>query len=204
MDTPDSPEFDPVQVRSRRDGWTPERQRQLVALLAEGGSTASALRILGKTKQALHALRGRPDAASFNTACDAALRRARQRRVERTATSAYERAMHGYFVPFYRRGRLVRIEHRFASMGLLRIVSRLDKMVDASRTVRDAPGAAPDYPRDTGDLDAPKARTRSIEHELGQFPDRMPIVPAFVSPRLPVLRGSFRDERVADLPPDDD
>lgn len=72
-------EFDPVPVRRRRDGWTPERQRRYVAALFETGHGGKAARAVGMTEQGAAKLRRRPDAVSFARACEAAYRAARRR-----------------------------------------------------------------------------------------------------------------------------
>ncbi len=72
-------DFDPVPVRRRRDGWTPERQRRYVAALFETGHGGKAARAVGMTEQGAAKLRRRPDAASFARACEAAYRAARRR-----------------------------------------------------------------------------------------------------------------------------
>lgn len=72
------PDFDPVPVRARRDGWTPERQRTYVAALFETGHMGKAARAVGMTEQSAAKLRRRSDAASFASACEAAYRAGRR------------------------------------------------------------------------------------------------------------------------------
>ena len=74
------PEFAPVPLRYRKDGWTPERQRRYVVALAETGHLGKAARAVGMTEQSAGKLRRRPGAASFDAACMAAYRDARRRR----------------------------------------------------------------------------------------------------------------------------
>ena len=69
MPTP-PPEFTPVPLRARRDGWTPERQYAYVVALAEFGMAAGGAAV-GMTGRALR-LRRRPGAAPFNRLCAAA------------------------------------------------------------------------------------------------------------------------------------
>jgi len=75
------PEFTPVPLRYRKDGWTPERQRLYVAALAATGHFGKAARAVGMTEQSAGKLRRRPGAASFDAACIAAYRGARRRRL---------------------------------------------------------------------------------------------------------------------------
>jgi len=76
-DTP--PDFTPVPVRYRKDGWTPERQLLYVAVLARTGHAGKAASAVGLTEQSAAKLRRRPDAASFDAACTAAFLGARRR-----------------------------------------------------------------------------------------------------------------------------
>jgi hypothetical protein len=71
--------FTPVVLRYREDGWTPERQRRYVALLAATGHAGKAARAVGMTGQSAGKLRRRPDAASFARACELAVQSARRR-----------------------------------------------------------------------------------------------------------------------------
>jgi len=74
------PDFTPVPLRARRDGWTPERQFAYVAALAEFGHGGRAAEAVGMTEQSACRLRRRPGAAAFNGLCEAAWLQAKQRR----------------------------------------------------------------------------------------------------------------------------
>jgi hypothetical protein len=76
---PALPQFTPVALRYRSDGWTSERQRLYVAALAATGHMGKAARAVGMTEQSAAKLRRRPDAASFAAACTAAYLGARRR-----------------------------------------------------------------------------------------------------------------------------
>ena len=67
------PAFYPVPVRTRRDGWTVERQADFLGLLAECGSVIGACEAVGMSRKSAYALRARPGAESFAAAWDAAL-----------------------------------------------------------------------------------------------------------------------------------
>jgi hypothetical protein len=83
--TPDSPParrayrrlrvsaFYPVPTRTRRDGWTVERQADFLGLLAETGSVIGACEAVGISRKSAYRLRARPGAESFAAAWDAAL-----------------------------------------------------------------------------------------------------------------------------------
>ena len=85
--------FTPVRLRHREDGWTPDRQRRYVALLAATGHAGKAARGVGMTEQSAAQLRRRPDAASFAQACALAVASARRRwATARLAASSPKRA----------------------------------------------------------------------------------------------------------------
>ena len=82
---PPPPEFTPVPLRPRRDGWTPERQFAYVVALAAFGHGGRAARAVGMSQQSAMRLRRPPEATQFDRLCSAASwsakkRRARERR----------------------------------------------------------------------------------------------------------------------------
>ena len=60
--------FAPVPVRPRRDGWTVDKQRRFIAILAESGIVRRAAAAVGMSEESAHRLARRPDAGAF---CDA-------------------------------------------------------------------------------------------------------------------------------------
>ena len=67
------PQFHPVPVRPRGDGWTPERQAHFIGMLAQTRSVLAAARAVGMGRESAYRLRARPGAAGFAAAWDAAL-----------------------------------------------------------------------------------------------------------------------------------
>ncbi|MGB3470739.1 MAG: hypothetical protein WBA51_07955 [Erythrobacter sp.] len=67
------PPFHPVPVRSRSDGWTPERQARFIGHLAETHSVARAARAVGMAREGAYRLRSRAWSHSFCLAWNAAL-----------------------------------------------------------------------------------------------------------------------------------
>jgi hypothetical protein len=67
------PAFYPVPTRTRRDGWTVERQADFLGMLAETGSVIGACEAVGISRKSAYQLRARPGATSFAAAWDAAL-----------------------------------------------------------------------------------------------------------------------------------
>ena len=60
-----APDFDPVPVRIRRDGWTAGRQRTFLTVLSESGSISLACQEVGVSSRSACGLHARPDAAGF-------------------------------------------------------------------------------------------------------------------------------------------
>lgn len=77
--------FTPVRLRARIDGWTPERQRRFVAGIALTGRADYAATLCGLSVQSAARVRRRPDAASFDAACCAAMTLAKRLRRARAA-----------------------------------------------------------------------------------------------------------------------
>jgi hypothetical protein len=73
------PEFTPVPVRYRQDGWTPGRQYGYLVALAECGSAKRAAEAVGMTAQSATRLGRRPEAAAYHRLCEAACQLAKQR-----------------------------------------------------------------------------------------------------------------------------
>jgi hypothetical protein len=67
------PAFYPVPTRTRRDGWTVERQADFLGILFETGSVIGACEAVGMSRKSAYRLRALPGAESFAAAWDAAL-----------------------------------------------------------------------------------------------------------------------------------
>jgi hypothetical protein len=104
---PSAPSFDPVKLRYRRDGCTPERQFDFIRYLAECGCVIEACRRVGLSSEAVYELARRPDAQSFRLAWEIAMDNA----VRRVGDNAFSRALNGVAIPHYYKGELVG-EHR--------------------------------------------------------------------------------------------
>jgi hypothetical protein len=104
---PSAPSFDPVNLRYRRDGWTPERQVAFIRALAECGCVRDACRRVGMSPESAYELARRPDAQSFRVAWDVAMDNA----VRRIGDEAFSRCIHGVVYPHFYKGEQVG-EHR--------------------------------------------------------------------------------------------
>lgn len=83
--------FQPAQLKPRRDGWTAERQRTFLTVLAETGSISMACCEAGVSSRSAYRLRSHPKGAAFAHAWDMALKLA----TARLTALAYERATRG-------------------------------------------------------------------------------------------------------------
>lgn len=136
------PPFTPVPLRSRTDGWTPLRQAEFIGMLAQTGSVAAAAQFVGMARETAYRLRGKPGAAEFAAAWDAALAVAGVRRPaplpqggSRKVTQAqpWRAIMDGRWRVILRGGRYcgsVREAHNCALFGLL---AQLDRAVHEER-----------------------------------------------------------------------
>ena len=95
--------FDPVPLRRRHDGWTPERQIGFIEALAECGCVDEACQRVGISRASAYALRVRPDAIAFRMAWDAALDLA----VKALSDAVFARALHGVSRPVFYKGEQV-------------------------------------------------------------------------------------------------
>jgi hypothetical protein len=112
---PPLPGFDPVPLRYRADGWTPEKQRAYVEHLAETLCSETAAALVGMSAESVRRLRRRPGSEGLNAACDAALRKGLS---ERGRAALIDEAVNGRLVRRYYHGELIS-EERIRSPRLL-------------------------------------------------------------------------------------
>ncbi|MEA3000818.1 MAG: hypothetical protein QOK17_2651 [Sphingomonadales bacterium] len=123
MDDSAPPAFTPVPLRSRRDGWTADRQRAFIAHLAAGMPSNHAARAVGMSKQTAHQLRRRPAAESFAAAWEEAVGRAKRRRCK-TISDRTRAAIDGMPVPIRYRGRIVGTRMKYDNPQLIRLLGQ--------------------------------------------------------------------------------
>jgi hypothetical protein len=150
-------DFIPVpRLRKRSSGWTEERQRAFIAALALCGSVSAAAKSVGLTARGAYRLFDAKGADDFARAWD----RAADIGLERLRCDALQRAIHGSFVPVYRRGRLVRVEHRRNDRLAIAMLSGRPADVDDYRRTA---VSRREHRRDLKELDAARAdRDRKI------------------------------------------
>lgn len=122
--------FTPVpRRRARRNGWTAERQQLFLFALSRCGSVARAARAAGMTPRSAYHLLHATGADSFAGAWDQAMTEG----TERVRADALQRALGGAFVPVFRRGKLVRVEHRRCDRLAVALLSGHRRNVDYER-----------------------------------------------------------------------
>jgi hypothetical protein len=97
------PNFVPVPLRERSDGWTPARQVAFIEALAQTACVDQAARSVGLSARSAYKLRQHAFAAPFRRAWDQAIEYA----VQRLADAALSRAIHGVARPVFYRGEQV-------------------------------------------------------------------------------------------------
>ena len=108
-DPPEPIEFTPVpRLRKRRGGWTEQTQRDFIACLQRTGSVAASARAVNRSASTAYRLLEVDGAESFAFAWDKAF----EQGLRRLREDSLDRALNGALVPVYRKGRLVRVEHR--------------------------------------------------------------------------------------------
>ena len=120
--------FEPVPVRARHDGWTPQKQRDFVEALADTGVVREAAARVGMTEQSAWRLRRRPDARAFDLLCDAALRPG----ARRLHAIGWERAIEGTIKRHYYHGELVSEERVFDNRLLIYLLGKTQGLLAPS------------------------------------------------------------------------
>ena len=123
---PRIPPFYPVPTRTRRDGWTVQRQADFLGMLAETGSVMGACEAVGMSRKSAYRLRTHEGAESFAAAWDAALG-APVRKV--TVLDLHFLAHHGLIKPMLFRGRYRGVSRKPDNSALLRLCGRLERSV---------------------------------------------------------------------------
>lgn len=125
--------FHPVSTRSRRDGWSVQRQCAFLAQLYVTGSVTAAAQASGMSRESAHRLRLREDGDSFAAAWDRVLappgrgptspQKPDYRKV--TDSALFARLEAGLVRPIVYRGRMVAIQRKADNSTLFRLLRRL-------------------------------------------------------------------------------
>ena len=128
----DALDFEPVPLRYRSDGLTPEKQRAYVEALADTGVAREAAARIGVSEQAISRVRRRRDARAFDRACEAAhLFGARRLR-----SIAYERAIEGILKGHYYHGELVSQERVYDNRLLTYLLGKTEHLLEPPKEAR--------------------------------------------------------------------
>ena len=115
--------FAPVPVKPRHNGWTSERQRAFIMMLAQLGSVRTAAKSVGKSRQSAYNLRKREGAESFAAAWDRALMAGEDMAIE----LGVERALHGEERDYFYQGARVATYRRYDNRLLRAALRGLDR-----------------------------------------------------------------------------
>ncbi|HET7709784.1 MAG TPA: hypothetical protein VFK50_09670 [Sphingomicrobium sp.] len=144
--------FTPVpRARARRTGWSPDRQRLFLFALSRCGSVARAARSVGMSARSAYRLAHAPGADDFVRAWDEAI----EEGIERVRQDALQDALGGTFVPVFRRGKLVRVEHRRSDRLALALLA--GKPHDFADDYRRSMMSRREHKADLDEYDAAKA-----------------------------------------------
>jgi hypothetical protein len=114
--------FPPTQLRTRADGWTPERQRAFCEALADCGIVRDAAVAVGMSAQSAYQLKRKPEGRGFSLAWDAALILAKPRLVD----MAVERAVDGNVEQYVKDGEVVGERRKKDVRHLLAAITKLE------------------------------------------------------------------------------
>ena len=120
------PDFTPVPVRARKDGWTPHLQRAFIAALRRTRSISKAARAVGMSRESAYRLRARPGAESFAAAWDSAMA-TRPPPARTNHSQLWFRAVFGKVKPIIRNGEQVGTLHQPDNDALLRLYDRVER-----------------------------------------------------------------------------
>jgi hypothetical protein len=124
--------FEPVPLRHRRDGLTPEKQREFVEALADTGLVREAAARIGISEQAIARVRRRSDARDFDRACEAA----QMFGARRLRSVAWERAIEGSLKGHYYHGELVSQERVYDNRLLIYLLGKTEHLLEPSAESR--------------------------------------------------------------------
>jgi hypothetical protein len=114
----------PALIPSRQvNGWTIERQRAFLEMLAQCGIVERAAGMVGMTRQSAYAFRHTIAGHAFNLAWDAALLLVRRRMID----EAFELSFEGSVEQIFRDGILVQEKRKRDPQMLLAMIERLGK-----------------------------------------------------------------------------
>lgn len=125
------PQFTPVpRLRTRHDGWTPERQVAFIGALADTGCVDRAAAMVNMAQPNCYTLRRAPGAEEFRAAWDAAL----DFGLGRLKDIAFERAIEGELIPVFSGGKHVGFRRKRNDALLMFCLRHYGKDANGKRT----------------------------------------------------------------------
>jgi len=113
-------------LRNRRGGWSEQTQRDFIACLQRTGSVSASARAVGMSASTAYRLLEAEGADSFAIAWDKAFAEG----LAALRDDSLDRAMNGALVPVYRKGRLVRVEHRRNDRLAIALLGNRNRNID--------------------------------------------------------------------------
>ncbi|WP_164116454.1 hypothetical protein [Sphingorhabdus sp. Alg239-R122] len=123
-------DFTPVPIRHRHDGWTPERQRELIAAMAAHGTVRGACRAMGMSDSGAYQLRLKAGAEEFCRAWDLAVAQG----LMVMEDIAHDRALSGWEEPIMYHGKQVGTRTRHDNRLLMFMLAARKPATYARRT----------------------------------------------------------------------
>lgn len=109
----------PVLKKRRADGWSPQKQRAFIEVLADTGSVSAAARAVGMSRQACYELRRSPGAENFDRAWEVARRASSRQLID----IVYDRAINGVEDPvFDKYGQRIACRYRYNDRLLMFLI----------------------------------------------------------------------------------
>lgn len=121
--------FDPVPLRYRHDGWTPEKQRAFIEHLADTLCPETAAAMVGMSVRTAYELRRRAGAEGFAAAWDAALLRGIG---ERGRSRLVDQVVNGRRVKRFYHGELIAEERVYSERLLLALIQHGGKLFEGA------------------------------------------------------------------------
>ena len=125
-------DFEPVPLRYRTDGLTPDKQRAYVEALADTGVVREAAARAGVSEQAVSRARRRSDGRDFDRACEAA----HMFGSRRLRSIAFERAVEGTLKGHYYHGELVSQERIYDNRLLIYLLGKTGHLLEPPKECR--------------------------------------------------------------------
>lgn len=127
------PDFSPVPLRARADGWTPLRQAEFLGYLAETRCVKRAAARVGMSRESAYRLRRKQGAEEFAAAWDAILGAPATPRPKVTLDRLFHQIREGRLRPVLRSGLYIGTLKKPDNRALLQALNRLDRLLPQGR-----------------------------------------------------------------------